>query len=88
VQNAFANVVPLAQADWRAQNDIFHYITSQFYDSQGRTANLVGTAADNAVDAVGNLFDVLAADHANFEAYILANGVTKSATPAPKSTGF
>lgn len=86
VQNAFAKVIPMAQADFRAQSDIFHYITGQFYDT--RIATLVGTDADNAINAVGNLFDVLASDHANFEAYILANGITKSATPAPKSTGF
>jgi len=88
VKNAFANVVPFAQADFRAQSDIFHYITEQFYDDQGRTKNLTGAAADQAVTAVGNLFDVLNSDSAGFEAYILTQGVTKSNTAAPKSTGF
>lgn len=86
VKNAFANVVPFSQADFRAQSDIFHYITAQFYDA--RSAGLTAAAADNAITAVGNLFDVLASDSAGFEAYILANGVTKSNVAAPKSTGF
>jgi len=42
VNNAFAQIVPLSQADSRSQADIFHFITSQFYDSQGRTAKLKG----------------------------------------------
>jgi hypothetical protein len=88
VQTAFANIVPLAQADFRAQNDIFHYITSQFYDSQGRTAKLKGAAADAAIAAVAAVFDTLQSDSANFEAFILQNGVTKANDPAPKSTGF
>jgi len=87
VKNAFANVVPFSQADFRAQSDIFHYITEQFYDDT-RTKNLTGAAATQAVTAVGNLFDVLNSDSAGFEAYILTQGVTKSNTAAPKSTGF
>jgi hypothetical protein len=88
VQRAFANIVPATELDWRAQNDIFHFITAQLYDSQGRTAKLVGPAADEAVAAVVALFDALSADEAGFETYILQNGVTKVSTPAPKSTGF
>ena len=88
VQNAFANIVPASELDWRAQSDIFHFITAQLYDAQGRQARLVGPAADEAVAAVVGLFDTLDADSAAFEAYIVANGITKANTPAPKSTGF
>jgi hypothetical protein len=86
VENAFAGVEPKAALDYRAQQDIFHFITAELYDA--RTSNLTGASADAAVTAVGNLFDTLQADSANFEAYILANGIIKSTTPAPKSTGF
>jgi hypothetical protein len=88
VETAFATIVPKASADSRAQVDIFHYITAQFYDAQNRTAKLVGPVADQAVIAVGNLFDVLNSDSAGLEAFLLANGITKSNTPAPKSMGF
>jgi hypothetical protein len=88
VEAAFAGVVPKAELDWRAQQDIFHMITAELYDSQGRTANLKGAAADAAVTAVAALFDALNQDSAAFEAYVLAHGVTKSNVAAPKSTGF
>jgi hypothetical protein len=88
VHNAFANIVPANELDFRAQNDIFHFITAELYDSQGRTAKLVGAQADDAVAAVGLLFDTLNSDSAGFQAYILANGVTQSNVAAPKSTGF
>ena len=87
VYSAFATVIPKAQADWRAQNDIFHYVTAQFY-SATQTRNITGPVATNAVNAVAALFDTLNADSANFQAFILTQGVTQSNTPAPKSTGF
>ena len=88
VETAFAIVVPKSQLDGRAQADIFHFITAELYDSAGRTANLKGAAADAAVNAVVALFDTLSADSANFEAFVLQNGIVKSNMPAPKSTGF
>ncbi|HEY5949674.1 MAG TPA: hypothetical protein VIV40_29470 [Kofleriaceae bacterium] len=88
VEAAFATIVPKSQADWRAQQDIFHYITAQLYDSQGRTANLKGAVADTAITAVVALFDALYNDSAAFEQYLLAHGFTKSNVAAPKSTGF
>jgi hypothetical protein len=88
VEAAFAGVVPKSELDWRAQQDIFHFITAELYDSQGRTANLKGAAADAAVNAVVALFDALDKDSVAFEAYVLAHGVTKSNVAAPKSTGF
>jgi hypothetical protein len=88
VEAAFANVIPKSQADWRAQQDIFHYITAQLYDSQGRYVNLKGAAADTAVNAVVALMDVLYSDSAAFESYLLTHGLTKSNVAAPKSTGF
>jgi hypothetical protein len=88
VEAAFANVVPMNELDWRAQQDIFHFITAELYDSQGRTANLQGAAATTAVNAVVALFDTLYADSANFEAFLLQSGFVKSNVPAPKSTGF
>jgi hypothetical protein len=88
VESAFSSIVPKSQLDWRAQSDVFHYITAELYDSQGRTANLKGTLADTAVDAVMSLLTTLAQDSAAFEAYVLAHGYTKSSTPAPKSTGY
>jgi hypothetical protein len=88
VEAAFSTIVPKAQLDYRAQQDIFHLITAELYDDQGRTAKLTGATADTAIAAVAALFDTLTSDAAGFEAYLLANGITKSATPAPKSTGF
>jgi len=88
VKNAFAGVVPASELDWRAQNDIFHFIGQQLYDDQGRQAALTGIAADRAVAAVTAMLDLLRTDSANFEAYIVAHGYTKANTPAPKSTGF
>jgi hypothetical protein len=88
VKSAFANIVPANQLDWRAQNDIFHFIGQQLYDSQNRQAALTGAAADRAVSATLALLDALRTDSASFEAYILAHGFTKANDPAPKSTGF
>jgi hypothetical protein len=88
VETAFAGIVPLNEADWRAQSDLFHFIDSQLYDAKGRTANLKGAVADRAIGSVTALIDRLISNAPAFEAYILAHGVTKSATPAPKSTGF
>ncbi len=88
VKAAFANVVPANEIDWRAQNDIFHFIGQQLYDDQGRQAALTGAAADQAVSSVTALLDTLRSDSAGFEAYILAHGYTKANDPAPKSTGF
>ncbi|MDB4957501.1 MAG: hypothetical protein JWO36_5070 [Myxococcales bacterium] len=88
VEAAFAGVVPKNQLDFHAQQDVFHYITAQLYDAQGRTANLTGASADAAIAAVVALVDVLYTDSAGFEAYVLAHGITKSNVAAPKSTGF
>lgn len=88
VKNAFANIVPANQLDWRAQSDIFHFIGQQLYDDQNRQAALTGAAADRAISATLALLDALRTDSANFEAYILAHGITKANDPAPKSTGF
>ena len=88
VEAAFANIVPKNQLDYRAQQDIFHFITAELYDSQGRIANLKGAAADTAINAVVALFDTLNQDSAAFEAYVLAHGNSKSNVAAPKSTGF
>ena len=88
VKAAFGNVVPESELDYRAQGDIFHFIGQQLYDDQGRQAALTGPMADRAVDAVTALLDALRTDSANFEAYILAHGITKANDPAPKSTGF
>jgi hypothetical protein len=86
VEAAFANIVPKTQVDYRARQDIFHYITAQLYDT--RTANLKGASADAAINAVVALFGVLESDSAGFEQYVLAHGFTKSNVAAPKSTGF
>jgi hypothetical protein len=88
VETAFATVVPKAEVDARAKADIFHYICAELYDEDGRTATLIGAKADTAVHAVTALFAALETEHAGFETYILAHGITKSSTPAPKSTGF
>jgi len=84
---AFATIVPKTQADFRAQSDIFHYVAQQFY-SPAATPRLTGAVADNGIAAAAALFDTLNADSANFEAYVLQNGITQANTPAPKSTGF
>lgn len=88
VETAFAGVMPKAEADSRAKADIFHFICAELYDAKGRTASLTGTKADTAVRTVTALFQALETDKAAFEAYILAHGVTRSSTPAPRSTGF
>jgi hypothetical protein len=86
VENAFAAIVPKNQTDWRAQRDVFHFVCAELYDN--RIASLKGAAANTAIDAVVGLTDILRAEPAAFEAYILAHGYTKSSVPAPKSTGF
>lgn len=88
VETAFAGVMPKAEADGRAKADIFHFICAELYDAKGRTASLTGAKADAAVRAVTALFSALETEKATFEAYILAHGITKSSTPAPRSTGF
>ncbi len=88
VKAAFAGIVPDSALDSRARADIFHYIAAQLYDTAGRSKNLRGAQADQAIAAVTDLFATLRSNSAAFEAYILANGVTKSTVAAPKSTGF
>jgi hypothetical protein len=80
--------MPANEVDFRAQSDIFHYVGSELYDGQARFAGLTGAKADAAAASVVKLFDTLDAESAQFEAYILAHGYTKSSTPAPKSDGF
>ncbi|MEP6859823.1 MAG: hypothetical protein ABJE66_04335 [Deltaproteobacteria bacterium] len=80
--------MPANEVDYRAANDIFHYIGSELYDGQARFAGLNGAKADAVAASVVKLFDTLDAETAQFEAYILAHGYTKSSTPAPKSKGF
>lgn len=88
VESAFAGIVPAAELDSRDRADIFRFITAQLYDSQNRTANLTGAAADTAVTAVVALLAALRQDAAAFEAYVLSHGITKSNVAAPTSTGF
>jgi hypothetical protein len=86
VHTAFANVVPQAELTTLAQQDIFHFICQNLYDTQERMGCLTGAAATAAITAVENLLAALRADSAPFQAYILANGYTQSNTPAPKAT--
>jgi hypothetical protein len=86
VETAFANVAPKSQLDFRAQADVFHYITAELYDA--RVTNLTPATSAAAVNAVVALFDTLNSESVAFEAYILEHGVTKSNDPAPRSTGF
>ena len=88
VQDAFAGIVPASELDDRAERDIFHFICAQLYDNAGRIERISPTQADRIVTAVTNLFATITADRAGLESFILAHGVTKSSTPAPKSTGF
>jgi hypothetical protein len=88
VKAAFAGIVPDADLDQRARADIFHYVGAELYDDAGRSKNLTSTQADHAVAAVTALVTALGAESSQFEAYILAQGITKSSVPAPKSTGF
>ena len=88
VTDAFAGIVPASELDERAEADIFHFICAQLYDNAGRIERISPTQADRIVTAVTNLFATITADRAGLESFILAHGVTKSSTPAPKSTGF
>jgi len=88
VEAAFADIVPAAELDARAKTDIFHFITAQLYDAQGRTAKLVGAKADRAVTAVVALVSALQTDSAALQAYLLTQGITRSNVAAPKATGF
>lgn len=89
VEASFAGIVPYSELDSRARADIFHYVCAQLYDGRGRTAVLKNQAqATRAVNAVAALFDALNANSAQFEAWLLTKGITKSNVPAPKSTGF
>lgn len=87
VEAAFAGIVTAADEP-RAKDDIFHFITAQHYDAQGRQARLTGAAADRAIAAVVALVDAMQRDSGKLEAFILSQGVTKSNKAAPKSTGF
>ena len=87
VKAAFAGIVPESSLDARARADLFHYICAQLYD-QTRSKLLTPVQADQAIAAVGDLFATLNAERAQLESYILSQGITKSSTPAPKSTGF
>jgi hypothetical protein len=87
VEAAFEGVVPAVE-DLRAQQDVFHLITAQHYDSKNRQEKLTGAAADRAVRAVVALVDVMSSDSAALEAFILTQGIRKSNKAAPKSTGF
>lgn len=86
VEAAFAGVISIADADTRAKNDIFHYITGQFYTD--KSAALRGAAADRAVTAVTKLIETITRDSAALETFLLSQGITKSNQPAPKATGF
>ncbi len=89
LEASFAGIVPSSELDYRARADLFHFICAQLYDVRGRTAVLKDPArATRAVNAVVALFDALNANSAQLEAYLLANGITKSNVAAPKSTGY
>lgn len=88
VKDAFAGIVPDSSLDSRARTDIFHYVAAQLYDTAGRSKNLKGAQADRAITAVTALVTTLATESTQFEAYLLAQGITKSNVAAPKSTGF
>ncbi len=89
VEAAFAGIVPASELDSRARADLFHFICAQLYDVRGRTAVLKNAGrGDAAVNAVVALIDVLHAESAQLEAFILSKGYVKSSVPAPKSTGF
>jgi hypothetical protein len=87
VEAAYEGIVPSFE-DLRAQQDVFHLITAQHYDSKNRQAKLTGAVADRAVRSVVALVDVMVSDSAALEAFLLAQGIRKSNVPAPKSTGF
>jgi len=87
VEAALAGGVTVAE-DSRGREDIFHFITAQHYDNEGRQARFTGAAADRAIRSVVALVDVLQSDSAAFEAFILTQGIKKSNVAAPKSTGF
>jgi hypothetical protein len=86
VESALSVVAPKSSLDWSAQNDELRFVTAELYNAN--IANLKGAAADKAIDAVVAMTDALAKDRVAFEAYVLSSGYTKSAVPAPKSTGF
>lgn len=89
LEASFVGVVPYAELDSRARNDVFHYVCAQLYDSRFRTAALKDPVrAARVINAVVALFDTLEAQSAQLEAYLLTKGLVKSNVPAPKSTGF
>ncbi|MCK6533723.1 MAG: hypothetical protein L6Q84_12205 [Polyangiaceae bacterium] len=88
VKAAYKNVVPESQLNYNAKNDVFHWITSQLYGTNEQLDALKGAAADPAIESVVKLIQTLEDNSADFEAYILTQGITKSNEPAPISTGF
>jgi hypothetical protein len=88
VETAFADIVPKSELDSRAKADVFHFICANLYDNKGRTSKITGATADNIIGAVTRLYATIESDKAALEAFILSHGITKSSTPAPKSTGF
>ena len=88
-KDAFAAIVPEGELDYRAQNDIFHFVCAQLYDAKGRTANLMGASADAAVTSVTALLDALSARTRRASRRTSSRtGSRRATTPAPKSTGF
>lgn len=89
LEASFAGVVPYSELDYRARNDVFHYVCAQLYDSKGRTAVLRDQARANAVvDAVVAILDTLNAESTQLEAYLLSQGLSASNVPAETSTGY
>ena len=88
VELSFEGLIPKEQVNPWGSDDIFTFISTQLFDAEGRTAILTGARAERVINATLALIETLKAESDQFEAWLLANGFTKSNAPAPKSTGF
>ena len=88
VEEAFAAIMPLDQISEpaRARSDVFHLMADYFYEP--KMAEATPAQAQEMVDAGVDLLNTVSDHSRDLEAFILANGVTKSTGWAPRASGY
>lgn len=86
LEASLAKVVPATEVDHESQEDLFDLMCQNFYDR--RMANLDAAERTEVVDAGLAIMAAINAGSRDLEAFILANGVTKSTDWAPRASGF
>ena len=68
-------------------DNLFSAMTNTFYDAEG-FSKVTQAQGNGIVEAAMNLFRTIRKDSRKLEAFMLANGVTKSQEWAPRASGF